>query len=189
MSSLEPGGSRRSGQALIESCLVVALICLIFFGVFQLSQLFASQEVLDYAAGRGARARTVGFNHFMVLKTVLVGAIPNAGKLLNPAHTGGPARQYALESARIPLYLGAQSGGELGAILDYDGWGLSSLSGITVMPSYSLGDGTLRQEVKQTVDLTRYPFHRAYYAADSFPMTGQATLDEHYSLYLEDAGW
>ncbi|MEI6516529.1 MAG: TadE family protein [bacterium] len=183
MASLKPGGSSRSGQALIESCLVVALICLVFFGVFQLSQLFASQEVLDYAAGRGARARTVGFNDFMVKKTIRVGAIPNAGRLINPGYVGGPSAAYALESARIPLYLGAEDSGRLRPILDYDAWDT-----ITNAPSYSMGDGTLRQGVQQNVPL-RFPFHRAFYNADSVPLEGEIILDEHYTLYMEDAGW
>jgi hypothetical protein len=183
MASFKPGGTSRSGQALIESCLVVALICLVFFGVFQLSQLFASQEVLDYAAGRGARARTVGFNRFMVFKTIRVGAIPNAGQLINPVHAGGPAVQYGLEAARIPLYLGAEDYGRLQPILNYDAWDTVQMDA-----SYSVGDGTLHQGVRQSVPL-RYPFHRAFYNADSVPLEGEITLDEHYPLYMEDAGW
>jgi hypothetical protein len=173
----------RSGQGLIESCIVVALICLVFFGVFQISQLFASQEVLAYAAGRGARAKTVGFNEFMVFKTIQVGAIPNAGKLVNPSYTGGPSREYALESARIPLYLGGENYGRLSAILDYESWETIHAS----IPT-SNGDGTLRQAVDQDVPL-RYPFHRAFYDGDSIGLSGECTIDEHYSLYLDEAGW
>jgi hypothetical protein len=173
----------RSGQGLIESCIVVALVCLIFFGVFQISQLFSAQEVLDYAAGRGARARTVGFNHFMIEKTIRVGAIPNAGRLVNPVPTGGPSGQYALESARIPLYLAGENEGRLRAILDYAAWGT-----IIFGASSSLGDGTLRQDIQQEVSLTNNPFHRAFYASDTITLNGGCTLDEHYTLYMDDAG-
>ncbi|MEI6787884.1 MAG: hypothetical protein WCL49_05340 [bacterium] len=169
---------------MIESCIVVALVCLLFFCIFQLSQLFAAQEVLNYAAGRGARARTVGFNHFMVEKTIRVGAIPNAGRLINPVHTGGPSGQYAIESARIPLYLGGESEGMLKAILDYSAWDT-----IIFGASSSLGDGTLQQNIEQEVSLTNNPFHRAFYASDSITLKGDCTLDEHYSLYLDEAGW
>lgn len=163
---------------------MVALVCLVFFGIFQLSQLFAAQEVLDYAAGRGARARTVGFNHFMVEKTMRVGAIPNAGRLINPAYTGGPSREYALEQARIPLYLGGENSGRLDAILDYEEW-----DSIRIGASSSMGDGTLRQGVDQNVSLTKYPFHRAFYAADTLELSGECLIDEHYTLYLDEAGW
>lgn len=177
------GPRRREGQALIESCLVVAMVCVLFFGIFQVSQLFAAQEVLSYAAGRAARARTVGFNRFMVFKTIRVGTIPNAGRLVNPLYEGGPAESYALESARIPLYLGAEDYGRLRPILDYADW--NTIRGGV---SSSVGDGTMREEVSQTVPL-RYPFHRPFYAADSVEMRGETTLDEHYTLYLDDAGW
>lgn len=169
----------RSGQSLIESCLIVTLVCLILFGVFQISQLFAAQEVLDYAAGRGARARTVGFNKFMVDKTVRVGAIPNAGRMLNPTYQGGPAVEHALEAARIPLYLGGENGAMLEAILDYKEWDTIP-SGTAIL----LGNGTLQYSIKQNVPL-KFPFHHAFYDGDVVPMEGTVTLDEHCSLYMD----
>ena len=54
------------------------MICVIFMGIFQVSQLAVAREVLHHAAARGARARSVGFNAFMVQKSVRVAAIPNA---------------------------------------------------------------------------------------------------------------
>jgi hypothetical protein len=174
----------RSGQSLIESCLVLIIVCILFFGVFQISQLFAAKEVLQYAAGRGARAKTVGFNHFMVFKTVRVGAIPNAGRLVNPDWLGGPASQHVAEEPRIPLYLGSENWGQLDAILDYEDWDT-----ISSPVAYELGDGTLRVSIHQNVSLTNYPLHHLYYANDSFEMDGENTLDSHASLYLDDFGW
>lgn len=173
----------RSGQSLIESCLVLIIVCILFFGLFQISQLFAAQEVLTYAAGRGARAKTVGFNRFMVHKTVRVGAIPNAGRMLNPAPGGGPAREHAAEAARIPLYLGAENWGRLDAILDYESWDT-----IHQPLPLSLLDGTVRVSLDQTMPL-KYPLHRLFYAADSLDMSGEVKIDEHYPLYLDDWGW
>ena len=82
-------------------------ISLVFFTVLQLSQIFSAQEVLDYAAGRGARAKAVGLDDFMVHKTVRIGSIPNAGRMEWPVVAGGPAATQELESSRIPFYLGA----------------------------------------------------------------------------------
>ena len=177
-----PWGSR-SGQSLIESCLVLILICILFFGLFQISQLLAAQEVLNYAAGRGARAKTVGFNRFMVHKTVRVGAIPNAGRMLNPAPGGGPAREHTAEAARIPLYLGADNWGQLDAILDYEAWD-------TVHQPQPLGlaDGTVQVSLEQDVPL-RYPLHHLFYAADQVKLRGEVAIDDHYPLYLDDWGW
>ena len=177
---------RRAGQSMIESCFVIAIICLVLFGAFQISQLFASQEVLDYAAARGLRAKIVGFNQFMVFKTVRVGAIPNAGKLINPGHGGGPLGQYGVESARVPLYLGALDYTELAPILNYDTWGTAS--DVRQSPAVAMLDGTINMHVRQEVPL-RYPFHRSFYAGDTVDMTGESTLDNHYTLYLNDQNW
>lgn len=178
-------GSRHTGgQALIESCLVIAIVCLIFFGIFQISQLYAAQEVLDYAAGRGARAFTVGFNKFMVDKTVRVGVIANAGRMSNPAYQGGPAAEHALEAARIPLYLGAENSGQLDAILDYEHWD-------TIPPgaASSMSDGTFRFSVSQNIPLTNNPFVKSFYAGKSLSLDGENYLDEHFTLYMDDSGW
>ena len=136
----------------------MAVVCLLFFSVFQISQLFAAQEVLEYTAGRAARARTVGFNQFMVYKTMRVGAIPNAGVLVNPSCQGGPSKEHQLESARIPLYLGGDNQGTLKAILDYKTWDT-----IQEKVHVSVGDGTLLEIVGQDYPLV-YPFHKAFYA-------------------------
>lgn len=176
----------RAGQSLIESCLVLIIVCLAFFGVFQISQLFARQEVLHYAAARGARAKVVGFNQFMVFKTIRVGAIPNVGRLINPVSDGGPAAQHAVEAARIPLYMGTEDASELDPILDYQDWDTAQDVSWPLVSAF--GDGTLRLRVGQQVPL-RYPFHRAFYAADSMDMTGESWLDNHYTLYLDDRNW
>lgn len=188
VSATEPSDSPRAGQSLIESCLVLALICLITFGVFQISQLFAAQEVLHYAAARGARAKVVGFDHFMVFKTIRVGSIPNAGRLTNPTYTGGPAAEHAIETVRIPLYLGAEDWGDLDPILDYQAWDDSAANAIDIVSEAPLADGTLHMAVEQTMEL-RFPFHRAFYAADTVTLTGESCLDNHYTLYLDDQGW
>jgi len=197
----------RAGQALIESCLIVCLACLILFGVFQLSQLYAAKEILDHAATAGERARTVGFNDFMVYKVTRVAAIPNAGRLLEPADynaatptagfwgagrvgdvwsvalTAQPASpQYAAESARIPLYLGAEDAGWLPGILEYADW--DTISSYTLEWS---GMDQVSVRSHQNVPL-KYPFHRTFYAADEISMDGNRrglTMEDHYPLYLQ----
>ncbi len=74
----------RAGQAMIESLIAIGLICLIFFGAMQISQMFATRVILYHAAARGARAKTVGFNHWMVRKAVYAGTIPISGAMLTP---------------------------------------------------------------------------------------------------------
>ena len=141
--------SSRSGQSLIESCFVIAILCLVLFGGLQVSQIYVAREVLDHAAVCGARARAVGLNDFMVQKTISVAAIPLAGNLISPRTPSSFLNPYAIEPNQgpnqigrawnsalfstpnstqfqevergcIPLYLGAATQGQLPGILNYE---------------------------------------------------------------------
>ncbi len=201
--SLSCCSAGRRGQSLIESCVVIGILCLLLMGLFQLSQLFMAQEIMHYAAGRGARAKTVGFNDFMVFKTVRVGTIANAGPITAPeiepltpspltlnlgprfqtrfpiSTSRGPAAQRALERARIPLFLAADWYGQLTAILDYEDW-----SDINYSCFEQTSPALLSFSVRQNFPL-KFLFHQAFYADDSIPLTGTVTLDNHYPLYMD----
>ena len=192
--------NRKAGQSLLDACIVMMVLCLVFFGLLQLSQLAAAKEVLDYAAGCGARARTVGFNAFMVRKVVRVAAIPNAGRLVEPAPdprpvpgplaAGSPGQawdyalraqpasaQYPVESARIPLYLGAEHEGRLSGILDYARWDTLRH---TVYDLRGIGLGV---HTAQETPLWA-PLHRLWHEEDAIRLSGDAVIENHYPLYL-----
>ena len=59
----------RSGQAMIETVLAVLIITFVFLGLFKLSHMLTGKIMLEHAAMRVARARAVGFNDFMCVKT------------------------------------------------------------------------------------------------------------------------
>ena len=63
---------RRKGQAMVETVVVMFVLCLVFFLVYEYANLLTAHTVVNYAAARAARARTVGFNDFMVTKTIRV---------------------------------------------------------------------------------------------------------------------
>jgi hypothetical protein len=192
----------RSGQSIIESCIVIALMCLVFFGMLQISQMLAANEMLDYAADRGVRARTVGLNDFMVWKTVRVGCIPNAGKMTSPGmpasppgySTGQPlaawhtylrvmpaSQQYDIEEARIPLYLGAEWRGRLDPILDYEDWDTVKIPHVVE----DHGAGLVRLKLTQQYPL-RMPMHRTFVNSDYIEITAEAEMENYHPLYLEN---
>ena len=205
-------GRVRRGQALIETCLAVMMLCLILFGLLQISQLFAAREILQHAANRGARARTVGFNDFMVQKCARVAAIPVSGRLLEPVYTHAdpalramlatmragelwdavlsdavpPGTQAALELARIPDYLASENWAQARWILDYEYWdgGLRASYPSPALPGTALMPVTVRHDVRLWV-----PMHRTFYAADSVTLRAETRIENHYPLYLEDQGW
>lgn len=138
---------RRNGQAMIESIFVIILTCLCFLALFQYANLFASKTVLSHAAARAARARTVGFNHWMVNKSARVAAIPASGRRLVPESAGiDPAITAALsrnrvgeiwdialrsstrspsvllELSRVPEYMASDNSPTAEHILDYELW-------------------------------------------------------------------
>ena len=192
----------RAGQSLIESCLVVAILCLLLFGMLQVSHLYMISEVLDYAATAGARAHSVGFNPFMVQKTIQVAAIPAAGRLLNPAlpaangaspwatHRTGWLWDFALhsnpgslqfdqiEKQRIPEYLAA-NWDQLYGYLHYEAW-----DNLSVKSTIFETADSVEVRVQQNVPV-RFPFHQAFYSADDILYEGRATLENHYPLYLQ----
>ncbi len=194
---------------MIEAAVVIAIACLIFFGLVQVSQLFAARAVTTYAAVAGVRARMVGFNTFMVYKVVRAASIPNAGAMTEPGYTRsggggvwGTARpgslwdfavrsgsprspQYSVEQSRIPLYLGAEYINDLDAILDYENWDGVSFSETT------MGSDIVGMRTRQSYPLV-FPFHRTFYRGDDVTLysttrgEGAHVLREaHYPSYLE----
>lgn len=201
----------RAGQSLIESCLVIAMMCLIFMGLFQISQIFAARQILHHAATRGARAQTVGFNWWMVEKCVRVASIPNAGKMTRPGFTRQDlslqtmvkekpgvlwdwvlqqvphSEQSDLEIARAPEYLASETPARARAVLDYEDWD-------TVQGRHSpgLSQTVLDVEVQQRYLLRAFgdaAVHRAFWAADSVDLGARCEMESYYPIYLDDKGW
>lgn len=213
----------RDGQSLIETCLAVGLICLLFMGILQVSQVFAGKEILQHAAACGARTKTVGFNWWMTLKSVRTAAIPNCGNMLEPDIEAGdialnqmmsekpgifwdwalnqtPASEkFALEIARIPNYLNSPDEAQARYVLNYDGWENDSLrisvsgftadqdQGMLIPDDPDVASTVIDFGVNQTYPLW-VPLHETFYGAESIELSGQSSIENHYSHYLENTG-
>lgn len=207
------GGGWRSGQSLIESCLVIAVLCLVLFGGVQISQLYLTREVLDSAATAGARARAVGLNDFMVRKVVRIVSLPIAGQLVEPApnnngnntnafwksHPYGWLWTWAVELNAVPSvpekrrmrsYLEAETEGHLSAILDtklaylVDPPVEVNLRHVTEVPASQV----LVDEVKVTVNHDaplNFMFHRAFYADEVDRFSAIGAIENHAAFYLQ----
>ena len=207
---------KQSGQAMVESILVLLLICFCFFSIFQYASLFSSRLILQHSAACAARARAVGFNEWMTRKSALVASIPAAGKRLSPdlsdLGTGMPSSEkvrkefdlweYALRSStrspgtvveanRIPEFMEGINEPTARAVLDYEYW---DEMGIDIDEAVSIsGDSPSRLTV--TVQQNR-PFDFSVFgrtgasAEDGqIRIRGSYTIESHYPLYLEDAKW
>lgn len=183
-------------------------------GLLQISEIFAAREILNHAAARGARCKTVGFNWWMVRKSVLVASIPNAGKMTVPdfenedtvlrdmvgsmnsgqlweetLRATPSSLQYNIERARIPEFMASFNHPRASHVLDYENWGtINSDQGVTAAPADGASPSTVSVNVYQKYPLW-VPMHKAFYGADAIDMRAKFNMESHYDLYIDDMFW
>lgn len=166
-----PQGQRqipvKSGQAMIETVIAVLIITSVFLCLFKLSHLLTGKIMLEHAAMRVARARAVGLNDFMCLKSAQIAVMPVAGKRLWPE---GDEFDYEMERSRLPIYMQAKDFSIARGVLEYEGWPKLSVDANDGADSktsmnFDLFDGTVK-----------YRLH------------GNAGVENNYTFYLNDGG-
>ena len=172
---------RRSGQAMVETIVVMIFLCLAFFLTYEYANLFNVHTVLDYAAARAARARTVGFDDFMITKSVRVATASVAGRCrsLTDENAG---LSNAMIISRMGSYMETPSEAYTRGVLDFELWDSDKL-GWTV-DEVKDDNSELRVRVWQNHPLygsegdcsRQREFRR---------LTGEAAIENHYSLYLK----
>ncbi len=153
----------RRGQAMVETVLACLFIMSIFLVAFQLLRMETARILLDHAAARAARARAVGFNDFMCLKSARAAMIPVSGPRIWPDDSVD-------EVSRVPAYLSADDESLARGILDYEYWRTTS---------FSVGSGS----GVGAVATSRIVMH-----ADDFSMDGKAEVESHFPFYMYDQG-
>ena len=207
------------GQAIIESCLVIIFLCVLFLGLFQLMHAFVSREILYHAAACAARAKTVGLNYWMVQKTMRVAAIPNAGTLTEPVisqvdpvlvsalATMNPGALWDMalvnsprspivstELTRIPDYLTNEGETSAQNILDYSDWNTITCGQSMMLNSGNAG--TLTVQVQQPHELLLSlewvltgDLQFSAHSITNITLSRSYTIEAHYPLYLDDHAW
>ncbi|QBG48020.1 hypothetical protein EGM51_11655 [Verrucomicrobia bacterium S94] len=160
---------------MVESCLAIIMLCLILFGLLQVSYLIMARDVISFSAFASARALTVGMDEEFVERVARVTTIPTAGPpygsstLQHQALPDGDvgtrwdlavstslgSQQFWYENYYIPFYLGAEDESQLDSILNYFHW-LTSDTEISV-ESAAPGDEDAWVNVSQNVPLI-FPF-------------------------------
>ena len=160
---------RCEGAALVESCIVIILLCLMLFGILQLSILTAAHDVNIYAASSGARCAAIGYDNEMVEKSIRVAALANMGPRpdMDTFTEKRMAREYLLTEDSQPLtYVQAEY------------W--DSLSGLDA----NRGGDVVRVRLIQNYPLA-IPFVRAFYPGDALQLdSGDVEMMNHAALYL-----
>ena len=172
---------RRSGQAMVETIVVMFFLCLIFFAVYEYANILTAHTVLDYAAARAARARTVGFNDFMVTKTVRVATMSVAGKCLTQDNDGGELSTGTLVS-RMGSYLESEYEADVRGILDFEFWDYAKLGWSCSEPGGDTSDFKMR--VWQ--DRTLYGSSEDGAGGETIHrIEGEAEIEGHYPFYVQ----
>ena len=114
-----PGG--RSGQAMVETIVAMLALVVVFLLIFQFADNLRAKLLVQYAAARSARARAVGLDDYMVLKTARVATMPAAGKCLVRSNGGNRLHARQLIS-RAEDYLECENGGAARNILNFELW-------------------------------------------------------------------
>ncbi|MCK5850274.1 MAG: pilus assembly protein [Kiritimatiellae bacterium] len=214
-----PSGTPNSkaGQSILESCFAICLICLVFTGIFQISQIYAAREILCHASARAARAKTVGFNHWMVEKVARVASIPNAGPIITPIIDPDLGIQRVTQDHLFPAS-GQRTPGlfwmrvlrgnlrqpstqvdiEIASMPQYL-WSPDSHTAKHVLDYKDWDRVKMDDLTDSSGDIAkikvsqRYPLkiraHRTFYASDDINISIDSSLENHYPLYLDDEGW
>ena len=181
----------RKGQAMLETVLAVLFITTIFLGLFQLSHTVTAKILLDHAAARAARAKAVGFNDFMCVKSARVALIPVSGRRLTPdeqTFTGEGFADYGsitadTELSRIPTYLATENEATAAGVLDYRGWhdlGFRVTSEIGESP-------VARADVEMTLPrLTSWGDTKT--EDRPIEVSGHAEIESHFPFYMFNQG-
>jgi hypothetical protein len=147
---------------MLKALLAVCLITSAFLALFKLSHMLTGKILLQHAAMRVARARSVGLNSFMCTKAARVSIIPVAGERIWPI--GEDAIGWNEEIFRISDYLAAPDNPHARAILEYENWGALGVNA---------GDGT---------------FSSVSLGTDWFNLSGEAGVERHAPFYMKDQG-
>mgnify|MGYP001819533464 FL=1 len=169
---------------MIESCLAVIMLCLILFGILQVSYLIMARDVITFSAFASARSLTVGMKEEFVERVARTASIPVAGPIVTPSslvdHAGLPdegqgamwdralgegpqSDQFWVEHYLIPYYLGADDEGDLDGILNYLNW-VNSDTELSIESSEA-GDEEAKVTISQYVPLA-FPFAKAFFQDD-----------------------
>lgn len=168
--------SFRRGQAMLETVLAVLFITVVFLAVFQFAHMVTVKILLDHAAARAARAKAVGFNDWMCLKSARVAMIPVAGRRIWPE-----AGEYD-EASLMPIYLAAENEAHARGVLEYEQWremDFSVRSEIGIAPEAA---------ARIAVEVPRFYPDGERGDSGTARIVGESRIESHYPFYMYNHG-
>ena len=180
---------RKAGQAMVEAAVVLGVLFIAFFLAIQYADNLRAKLLAEYAAFRCARARTVGYNDYKLLKTARVSTLAAAGKCLTKDDRGDPLTAGAM-AHRMNLYLGSRHEGQAQAVLDFSFWD----DGATRVEAPIVSGNRITVQVEQSRPQFFDLANPGAAASDSYGeipadatrahLVGEAAIEAHYTEYL-----
>ena len=164
---------------MLETAIAMFFLCFVFFLVLDYGELLRTRTILDYAAARGARARAVGFNDFMVTKTLRIASMPVAGECITTKEAGmSPTAGFLI--SRSGSYLETAYESDTKGILDFELWDPCKF-GWSATESHNGQQGDVTLQVHQ-----RHPLLSGLPGGpDETTIRGEAKCESHYRHYLK----
>ena len=169
---------------MIETVIVLFFLCMVFFWVYEYTTILTNHTVLDYAAARAARARTVGFNDFMITKTVRISTMATAGRCLTQDDEGNALSTGTLVS-RMGSYLQAENDAETSGILDFPYWRGHHLGWDCSEPGGDVNELIMRVWQSRPLYGNGEDAEDAAIDGRDYKLTGEARIEGHYPFYLQ----
>ena len=147
---------------MVETLIAAVAVVFIAMAAIRFARLLLAKTSAEYAAQRTARARAVGLNRFMCQKTSRLALIPASGRKRRPESEVGAAQMRA--------YMASANWPEANAIMDYELWSRSRTNADVAhgLSPVASADVTLSDP--------------------EFTVRGNAKVEAHFPLYMDDAG-
>ena len=171
---------KAGGQSLVESCVVIMVVLLIFHGFLQAALLYNHERVLQFASFASARSATVGFNEDVYTRAYRAAAIPASGLMRTPGPNQSQPAQLGLETAIIPCYLNPENSA---GILQYEYWDTYRMD-----PVITGGGATIQEYHHQEHPLQIWKDSGllwAFYGRDTVTIANDVSMGLHYQHYLQ----
>lgn len=169
---------------MVESTIAMIFILLAFLALFNLTDLIRAKLLIENAAVKCARARTVGYNDFMLRKIARLATMPVSGKCLTASDEDEGTVSYATRYYRIGSYLCSEYEAQANTILDFEYWENGDTSA-----SASIGNSPVTATVKQRrprlFDFGVLTSTGKSNEDDRAEISATATVEAHYPDYLQ----
>ena len=175
----------RRGQAMVETAIVLLFLTVCFFAALQYADNLRAKLLCEYAAGRCARAATIGLNDYMVEKTARIATMAAAGECHSQTDAGN-ALGHRSWIARAPDYLECEYNAQAQQVLDFEYWRNGRTSATAVLSGSKIV-ATVRQDRPQFFNLAKYLAGEATDEAhpNDARITGTAEIEAHYPDWLQ----